>query len=106
MLKKSKQKEILEKLNDVGVRRDHNLVETFREFQELLQASEPEMTESESSRTVEKDQALYEAVSNYATVRGGDSPNPQWVSDASEALDKELEEMRMFIEHSIETADG
>ena len=96
MLKKSKQQEMLQKLHEVDIERRQHLVDRFREFQELLQASESEMTDSEANRAVERDQALYDAAYSYAAAPGG---------DASEALDKELEEMTKFVEYYIETED-
>jgi hypothetical protein len=107
MLKKSKQKEILEKLDVVGARGDHNIGATYMEFQALLEAMESEVTDGEWNQVAEKNAALFHAVEQYGLLVHSDAPwRERDLPDSRLDLLDAITEMRATIEYGIETEDG
>ena len=68
MLKKSKQEEMLDKLQRLNYRKNlpgMGIMDLFGAFQESVQAAEPEMSDSDSARIVELVNGLHQRCLNY-----------------------------------------
>lgn len=93
MLKKSKQEDMLEKLQRLNHRKDlGGIMDLFGSFQESVQASEPEMSGSDSDRIVELVNVLHERCLHYQ-------------GDSDSAFDAAIEDVQRHIEN-METEDG
>jgi hypothetical protein len=92
-VKKSKQEEMLEKLQRLNYRKNlFPIMDLFGNFQESVQASEPEMSDSDSNRIVELVNALHQRCLYYQ-------------SDPDFEFETAIEDVKRLIEE-METEDG